>query len=119
MKEEYIVVKNHENENPDPIELLAGDTVRLGEKSNDNGPWANWIYCTSDRTQKSGWTPVQIIRTEGDKTVAAVDYKAREMTVAAGEALLGDHELNGWLWCVRESDGQSGWVPKDCLALKK
>lgn len=115
MKESYLVVQSYENENADPIELKIGDSVKLIEKSNDNGPWANWIYCVSDRTGKAGWTPIQILQIEGETGVSTAEYIAKEMTVAEGDVLTGDHELNGWLWCIREADGESGWVPKNCL----
>lgn len=52
---------------------------------------------------------------EGETGVTTVAYTTKEMTVAVGDTVIGYTELNGWIWCVRESDGQSGWVPKNCL----
>lgn len=115
MEQVYIVVEDYENSNADPIQLNAGDTVKLGEKSNDDGPWANWIYCVSERTEKAGWTPVQILQMNGATGTATTDYTAEEMTVAVGDILYATTELNGWLWCLREADNQRGWVPKNCL----
>lgn len=111
----YIVIQGYENSNADPIVLKAGDPVRLGERSDGEGPWPNWVYCSSGRTGKSGWTPLQILKVQGETAVARADYTAREMTVAEGDSLSGENRLNGWLWCVRASDGQSGWVPESCL----
>ena len=113
----YIVIEGYENSNKDPIELKIGDIVQLGEKSDDNGPWANWIYCVSDRTAKTGWTPVQILQRDGKKGIAKADYIATEMTVSIGDTLIGDAELNGWIWCIRKADGESGWVPQKCLSV--
>ena len=119
MMKNYIVIKDYENSNEDPIELKAGDTVKLGEMSDDNGPWANWVYCTSDRTGKTGWTPVQILHRDGQIGSAVVDYIATEMTVSIGDTLIGDIELNGWVWCTRIADDKSGWVPQECLNIAK
>lgn len=116
MEQIYLVTQDYESSNADPIQLRAGDTVALGERSNDDGPWANWIYCVSDRTGKAGWTPVQILQTQGTAGTAACDYTAEEMTVAVGDILWAETELNGWLWCRRDSDDRRGWVPKNCLA---
>ena len=117
MQEEYIVVHKYESSNINPIELKAGDVVEIGEKSKDDGSWANWIYCVSIRTKRAGWTPVQILEIAGEKGVATTDYTAKEMTVAVGDVVQGHNELNGWLWCTRKSDGESGWVPQNCIKL--
>lgn len=115
MKKTYVVMQENKNSNEDPIELKMGDVVKLGEKSNDTETWANWIYCTSHRTQKAGWTPIQILKIDGESAVATTDYIATEMTVSIGDILIGSNELNGWVWCVREADAESGWVPLNCL----
>lgn len=119
VQDTYIVTQEYENSNADPIVLEEGDMVRLGQRSDDNGPWANWIYCLSGRTGKTGWTPVQILQIDGETGIATTDYTAKEMTVVVGDIVCGNQDLNGWLWCVRESDGESGWVPKNCLSHTK
>ncbi len=111
----YIVKKEYTSDNNDPIVLKKGDLVFLGDKSNDNGPWPNWIYCTSDRTKKCGWTPVQILQQKGDTAIATEDYDAIEMTVRVGDILSGDRILNGWVWCIRASDNSQAWVPLNCV----
>ncbi len=115
MQKAYTVTQAYQNSNPDPIVLKSGDEVSVGERSQADGPWPNWVYCVSDRTQKAGWTPIQILQISGEIGIATTDYTAKEMTVEVGDLVLGDNELNGWLWCVRESDGQTGWVPQECL----
>lgn len=115
MQRTYLVIKEYENSNGNPIELKAGDEVRIGVKFEDDGTWPNWIHCVSKSTGKSGWTPVQILQINGKSGVAVTDYTAKEMTVTAGDVVTGYQELNGWLWCVRQSDGQSGWVPANRL----
>lgn len=115
MQNIYIVIQKYENSNAAPIELILGDVVLLGEEFKDDEMWPNWINCVSIRTGKSGWTPIQILQIDGETGVATTDYTAKEMTVSVGDMLNGHNELNGWIWCVRESDGQSGWVPEKCL----
>lgn len=114
----YVVTEEYINSNENPIELKSGDYVKVGEKSDESGPWANWIYCTSNSTGKSGWTPVQILKIQGESAIAITDYTAMEMTVVVGDIVESDHELNGWLWCTRKSDRQSGWVPRSVLIRK-
>lgn len=115
MEKQYTVIKAYLCENETPIQLSKGDTVHLGEKSNDRGPWPNWIYCISKRTHKEGWTPIQVLQIENGVGIAISDYDAKEMTVSEGDELVGSTELNGWVWCVRETDQEAGWVPKYCL----
>lgn len=116
MLKKYKVIQDYQNSNEDPIKLIKGDIVQLKEKSNPNGPWANWIYCIANRTQKMGWTPIQILQIEAEMGIATVDYNAKEMSVSVGDELLGDHSLNGWLWC-NNNDRESGWVPLNCLEI--
>lgn len=115
---DYIVTQAYENSNPAPIELSAGEEVCVGERFQEDEQWPNWIRCVSKRTGKSGWTPVQILQIDGEIGIATADYTAKELTVAVGDAVCGHGELNGWIWCVRKSDGQSGWVPQVCLRLR-
>ena len=51
---DYKSPSNYEN----PIVLLKGDTVRLGEMTDSDGEYPDWINCTCDRTGVSGWVAV-------------------------------------------------------------
>ena len=113
MKTEYIVTKDWENSNVDPIELVLGDCVEISKVSDDISPWDNWIYCTCVRTQKRGWVPVQIIEvTDGVGTAKEV-YTAKELTVKSGDVIIGERELNGWIWATLRLSEDCGWVPKE------
>lgn len=115
MEKQYIVIDEYTCENNDPIKLVRGDKVIVGERSDAQGPWPNWVYCTSCRTKKEGWIPVQILEIADGEGIVTKDYVAKEMSVNRGESLVGGIELNGWIWCRRISDGEEGWVPEQCV----
>ncbi len=112
------VFSDYANDDPNPIELQVGDTVQVGEESNPNGPYPNWIFCTSDRTGYQGWVAKHVLAVEGSVGKALDDYTSKEMTVAAGDEVQPLRELNGWYWCLRPKDGETGWVAKDNLGGK-
>ena len=99
------------------VELVAGDTVRVGERSNPDGPFPNWLYCTLDRTGMSGWVAERILVVAGDVATATEVYTSEEMTVARGDVVETICELNGWCWCRRSADGKVAWVDKGNLKM--
>lgn len=44
-------------------------------------------------------------------------YTARELDTRINERLVASRHLNGWLWCLREAGGESGWVPAQSLIV--
>ena len=50
----FEVLSDYTNDNLNPIELLKGDTVQLGELSDPDGPYPNWIFCTSNQSDQKG-----------------------------------------------------------------
>ena len=44
-------------------------------------------------------------------------YTARELDTRINERLAASRHLNGWLWCLREASGESGWVPAQSLVV--
>lgn len=115
MAKMYIVKQEYQNSNTDPIELKSGDLVSIGEEFKDNSMWPNWVNCVSKKTNKNGWTPIQILQINGSTGIALCDYSAKEMTVAVNDVVSGFKEMNGWIWCIREADKENGWVPASCL----
>jgi len=97
------------------IELQIGDTVQLGEVSDSNGPYPNWIYCKSDKTGKSGWVTAEILTINENTAWINDNYTSEEMTVSAGDIVDTIYELNGWYWCKRVSDSKEAWVDKSNL----
>lgn len=91
----------------------AGDRVGIGRRDEE---WPGWIWCTHERTGRSGWIAESLLEPTCDRRVAilARDYNARELTVAAGQIVAGDETIAGWTWC-RADRGDEGWVPTDKL----
>ncbi|MDI6402580.1 SH3 domain-containing protein [Balneolaceae bacterium ANBcel3] len=111
----YVVVHDHTSEYPDPICLKKGDLITVGEKHEGPEGWDHWYFCESPG-QKAGWVPAQIIENVKEKKTRALEkYTARELTVRRGDLILGSKTLNGWIWCKRTDDPESGWVPLSCV----
>jgi hypothetical protein len=106
------VTENYVFDNNAPIELCAGDAVRLGELTDSNSDYPNWIHCESLKTGRKGWVAVDFLTINGDIGIATRDYTAKEMTVSVGDIVDTKYELNGWYWSVRQSDSESGWIDK-------
>jgi hypothetical protein len=110
----YAVVECHVSTFPDPKNLKAGDTIRVGSLYEGNENWPGWYLCSTP-DQGSGYVPEQILAHHSDGfATLREDYTNRELSVATG-ALHGTRQLNGWLWATRQTDGATGWVPLSCL----
>ena len=105
----YVVTSAFETTNPDPISFKAGELIKVGQKFTDDPEWTNWIKC-ENAMGKSGWTPLEVLRIDGEWATAVIDYTAHELTVAIGDCLVVAQLLNGWAWACTES-GEWGWVP--------
>lgn len=111
---QFSVVTDYHPEYPDPIVLTEGDPLTIGCKYEGPEEWNDWYYCFANG--KEGWVPDQIIKRIDESSGLAIEhYTARELDVRAGELLQGERLLNGWVWCTRYADNQSGWVPQENL----
>lgn len=99
----------------DPIVLLKGDNVQIGETTDPNGEYPNWVFCTCNRTGKTGWVAFGALDINYGVGVALQDYTSKEMSIIEGDILEAIYELNGWFWCSRPSDGETGWVAKNTV----
>ena len=110
---DYIVIKRHETEYPNPITLTAGEKVIIGEEhsSTECENWENWIYCTKTDSSNAGWVPKQIIDYKSGRILR--NYSAKEQTAEEGVILEGVEELNGWLFSKNKSTGDLGWIPME------
>lgn len=115
----YLINEKHTNDNLTPIQITKGSKVKLGERSNSNGNWPNWIYCYGLDGNGEGWTPIQIIQIEGEYGIALENYSAYELVINKGEVVEGEIELNGWIWCKKSNESIEGWLPKEKLNIIK
>ena len=95
---------------PDPLQLKAGDEVRVTDKKSE---WPGWLWCT-DRNGNAGWIPGLYIERSGDTGMLRTYYDATELTVEAGDEVEVLGEQSGWAWC-RKTDGEQGWLPLNAL----
>lgn len=111
-----IAIAAHRSEYLEPIHFSKGTLLNIGEKYQGSENWDNWYFCTVDNGLE-GWVPTQIIEwINKHQGYAIADYTAKELNVDHGDLLLGEQQLNGWIWCSRLSDDQSGWVPLEVLS---
>jgi len=111
-----VAVGQHRSEYPEPITFTKGAGLIIGDKHEGPEGWDNWYFCTVTG-QPGGWVPGQLIEWGDDIRIgtAKEDYTARELEVNEGDELAAGRALNGWIWCKRLSDNQSGWVPAAIL----
>jgi hypothetical protein len=108
---QYLVIKDHTSEYPEPITFAKGAPLAVGERYEGAEGWDNWLFCETPG-QKGGWVPAQVIERIDEKMGRArEDYTARELNVREGDLLVGTRTLNGWVWCERADRSGSGWVP--------
>ncbi len=111
----WIAIAKHRSEYIAPITFSKGSLLKIGEKYQGSENWDNWYFCKVDGGLE-GWVPAQIIEwIDKLQGYAKADYTAKELNVDQGDLLVGEEQLNGWMWCSRSSDGQSGWVPLEIL----
>lgn len=111
----YEVVKEHRSNYPQPITLVKGDSVIVGERYAGVEGWNNWVFCTKLDHSAQGWVPEQLLQRDGELGVLTADYTAKELNVDIGDEVVSSKELNGWMWCEKLGDHATGWVPKENL----
>lgn len=106
-----IVIEQHQSEYPKPITFDKGAILCIGEKYVGDENWDDWHFCSTSG-QEAGWVPGQLIERTNDTTgIAKEAYTAKELDVNPDEIIWGSRVLNGWIWCVRSSQAEEGWVP--------
>lgn len=109
----FIVVRPHVSEFPEPMSLKKGDRVSVGELYDGPEGWSDWYLCSTP-SQETGFVPEQILDRHGDGSGTMLeDFTNRELNVVEGDLLHGERQLNGWLWATRISSDATGWVPLD------
>ncbi len=112
----FIAIAQHRSDYPDPVTFTKGTPLVIGEKYEGDEDWDNWYFCTVP-DHSGGWVPEQLIKRsiEPDQGVAKDDCTAKELDVNEGDEFQAIKFLNGWLWCQRLSDNDTGWVPMRVL----
>ncbi len=88
----------------------------IGKKYEGNEDWDRWYFCTVPNHSR-GRVPEQLIERsiETGYGVAKNDYTAKELDIDKGDEFQAISFLNGWVWCRRLSDNDTGWVPMNIL----
>ncbi|MEJ6949967.1 SH3 domain-containing protein [Natronospora cellulosivora (SeqCode)] len=112
----YRVTKNRKGEFENPITVHKNEQVVCIEESNEDEDWAGWILCKTENEQ--GWIPYQIIKRKGELGIILEDYCATEFNLKVDEILVMEKELNGWIWCYKESDPNiKAWAPLNHIEI--
>jgi len=107
----FKVDKTYAAQYPDPISGLTGHRL-LVQRQDDEYP--GWWWCRGP-DGREGWVPETCLRSDGANAVLLRDYDARELSASAGEELEVHEQLLGWARATN-SEGQTGWLPANCLA---
>lgn len=115
-KMNFIAISQHRSEYPDPITFTAGTRLTLGDMYEEDEDWKNWYFCTLPN-HPGGWVPEHIIERSirPGVGIAKDDYTAKELDVNVGDEFKVIKRLNGWGWCRRQTDDDTGWVPMKIL----
>jgi len=111
----FVVTEAHRRSVHAPLSLKKGDLVSVGETYKGPENWPEWAWCVTGENAGS-WIPLQVLECREDGTAVALeDYSSSELDADEGDAVTGTRETNGWLWCISEKCGESGWVPSNKL----
>jgi uncharacterized protein YgiM (DUF1202 family) len=106
------VTTARETSYPDPLEVLEGEEVTVGERDEE---WSGFLWCANP-AGKGGWVPEDYVEPSGDVGVMRCDYTARELNISVGDELVLHKSESGWHWATN-NEGESGWVPGNHIEL--
>jgi uncharacterized protein YgiM (DUF1202 family) len=96
----------HRVEYPNPIQVTAGEKVRIGREDDE---YPGWKWCQASNGRE-GWIPVELLSHEGVEVTVLHDYSARELSVQPGDEVEVEDTRHHWL-LVRNVRGEQGWIP--------
>jgi SH3-like domain-containing protein len=107
-----IVIKRHKSNYHNPIRFEKGERVRTGKLDSEYPGWVRVIT----KNGNEGWAPVQYLSISEETTtgIAKSNYTAKELNTELNEELVIHLELNNWYW-AENSEGDCGWVPRECI----
>lgn len=100
------VIKAHQPGPGPALRLRAGDLVQLGDYDTEYPEW-RWVVAPDSR---GGWIHESLLTITADRTTAACDYDATELSAVGGETIEILRSLGGWIEC-RSRKGEVGWIP--------
>jgi hypothetical protein len=110
-----VVIEPYERPYKNPIAVSAGEQVIPDfDKPTDI---YGWVWCTAKDGQ-SGWTPKEWLTQSNGIWFVDREFNAIELTVVAGDPLEVAFEESGFYW-VKTEDGESGWVPCECISIAR
>ena len=112
VKRKVRVVKGYRTNYPEPLKLMAGEILTLGDRESQ---YAGWLWCT-DKNGNSGWVPENYVEIIGLSVRMNRDYDATELNVDEGDELWILDQESGWVLC-RTDDGRLGWLPGNVIRL--
>ncbi len=113
----YKVIKNYVAL-VNPISIREGEILNFVRETDPNGDWAGWVLCQGNNKEhnKEGWVPKQLIEIKDNKVVSRGNYTAIEHNLQVNEILVAQQELNGWIWCTKETElDVFAWAPLNHL----
>lgn len=120
-KKKYITIRPWESNAPHHLVLNEGEVVWFRNEEGENPDWKDWVYCES--SINSGWVPKDIIEIVDDNHIKLLeDYTAKELSVGAGDVIIGIKKHSGWVFGEHELSKEQGWLPEEILlklSLKK
>jgi uncharacterized protein YgiM (DUF1202 family) len=100
------IIREYMPEYPDPIEVVAGERVSVG---NEDAEFPGWVWCRSS-DGREGWVPAELLSSEGSDAIILENYSARELAVQLGEEVIVEAVRHEWL-LVRSTRKERGWIP--------
>jgi hypothetical protein len=108
------VIKNHVTSYPTPIVCNVGEILQIIK---EDEKWNGWVWCRNE-IGIEGWVPKNYLHVNGNLGTVTNDYNSYELTVHIGEEVTITCEESGWFLCIN-SDNQVGWVPCECIQIRK
>jgi hypothetical protein len=130
-----LVIRDYTAVYANPLEALAGTRLELGRRDDE---YPGWVWCIAPDGRaadghaadghaadghavdghaadgRAGWTPLAWLDQAGATAILRRNYTARELTIQQGQAVILLELESGWWWAQTE-DGQTGWLPANCL----
>jgi len=113
----FKIIKSHQTEYLDPIKVVAGDHLKLGDYASES-KWKDWIWAENSQNQ-AGWVPVQLVDFSKDKLSGFIleDFDAHELNIEVGELVTRLKSINGWSLVIKLNDNSKGWIPNENMEV--